>query len=357
MAIVPLLLMWLVAATQPAFFKFLLVIIPSLCLLAGAGWWWGWHRTRGVLARRSKTDAGASSAKIARRLALIVLAVTILWGSYQSLRNMYYEPEYARADYRAIAAQIASENRPYAAVVLNAANQWEVFTYYHQEGAPVFPIPRGYPDPAVIDDELSDIIANHERIYAIFWGEAQRDPQRLVERWLDANTFKAREEWIGDVRFVTYAVAGSPALGEPVEELVEATDLRWGDAIQLAGFTLSSAELTAGDIVKVALSWQNDRPLPERYKVFLHLVDSQGQIVAQRDSEPGGGLALTTTWLPGETIVDHHGLLIPLGTPSGEYRLLLGLYELADPAARLTVETSGGTTDAFPLGTIVVGDS
>jgi hypothetical protein len=89
----------------------------------------------------------------------------------------------------------------------------------------------------------------------------------------------------------------------------------------------------------------------------LHLGDSQGQIVAQRDSEPGGGLALTTTWLPGETIVDHHGLLIPLGTPSGEYRLLLGLYELADPAARLTVETSGGTTDAFPLGTIVVGDS
>jgi hypothetical protein len=323
--------------------------------LAGAGWWWGWHGS--ISQKRSTINTGPSAGKIVRRLVLIILAVPILWGSYQSLRNMYYEPGYARADYRAMAAQIATEAHPNAAIVLNAANQWEVFTYYHKDGATVFPIPRGYPDPAVIDDELSDIIANHDRVYAIFWGEDQRDPQRLVERWLDANAFKAREEWIGDVRFVTYAVAGRPALGEPAEQMAEATALKWGDDIQLAGFTLSPAELPAGDIVQVALFWRSDRSLSERYKVFLHLVDSQGRIVAQRDSEPGGGLALTTTWQPGETITDNHGLLVPPGTPSGEYRLMLGLYESIDPAARLTVETAEGTTDAVHLGTIVVGDS
>ncbi|UCG23003.1 MAG: glycosyltransferase family 39 protein [Chloroflexota bacterium] len=349
MAFVPLLTMWLIGATQPAFFKFMLVIIPPLCLLAGAGWWWGWHD--GVPEKSSIVDTGPSVGKIMRRLVVIILALPIVWGSYQALRNMYYEPNYARADYRAMAAQVAVEAHPNAAVVLNAANQWEVFTYYHQDGAPVFPIPRGYPDPAIIDDELSDIIANHGRIYAIFWGEGQRDPQRLVERWLDANAFKAREEWVGDVRFVTYAVAG-----EPAGKLVEAPDLRWADAIQLASFTLSTTELPAGDIVQVALSWQSDRPLSERYKVFLHLVDSQGRIVAQRDSEPGGGLALTTTWQPGKTIVDNHGLLVPPGTPSEEYTLLLGLYELADPAARLMVETSEGSTDAVPLGTIIVNE-
>jgi hypothetical protein len=355
LALVPLAAMWLVGATQPAFFKFMLVIVSPLCLLAGAGWWWGWHGS--ISQKRSTINTGPSAGKIVRRLVLIILAVPILWGSYQSLRNMYYEPGYARADYRAMAAQIATEAHPNAAIVLNAANQWEVFTYYHKDGATVFPIPRGYPDPAVIDDELSDIIANHDRVYAIFWGEDQRDPQRLVERWLDANAFKAREEWIGDVRFVTYAVAGRPALGEPAEQMAEATALKWGDDIQLAGFTLSPAELPAGDIVQVALFWRSDRSLSERYKVFLHLVDSQGRIVAQRDSEPGGGLALTTTWQPGETITDNHGLLVPPGTPSGEYRLMLGLYESIDPAARLTVETAEGTTDAVHLGTIVVGDS
>ena len=355
-ALVPLVVMWLVGATQPAFSKFLLVIIPPLCLLAGAGWWWGWHGARSISGEQPATGTGPSTGKIVRRSVLIVLAVPILWGSYRSLSNMYYDPEYARADYRAMADQIADEAHPSAAVVLNAPNQWEVFTYYHKDGAPVFPVPRGYPDPANIDDELSDIIANRNRIYAIFWGEAQRDPQRLVERWLDANAFKAREEWIGDVRFVTYAVARGPALVEPAGEPVEVIGLRWGDDIQLAGFTLSPAELPAGDIVQVALFWRSDRPLSERYKVFLHLVDNDGRIVAQRDSEPGGGLALTTTWQPGETLIDNHGLLIPPGTHSGEYRLLLGLYEFTDPTARLTVETAEGTTDAFSLGTILVTD-
>jgi hypothetical protein len=73
--------------------------------------------------------------------------------------------------------------------------------------------------------------------------------------------------------------------------------------------------------------------------------------VAQRDSEPGGGLALTTTWQPETTVVDRHALLID--QPPGEYTLIVGLYDLDDPSARLSVE--GG--DAFTLTTItVVGD-
>src|SRR5690606_15390161 len=122
-----------------------------------------------------------------------------------------HDAAYARTDYRAMAAQIAAEAHPNAGVILNAANQWEVFTYYHRDGAPVYPIPRGQPQEAQIAQELAQIAARHERLYALFWGEAERDPQRLVERWLDANSFKAREAWVGDVRFVTYAVPPEPS--------------------------------------------------------------------------------------------------------------------------------------------------
>jgi hypothetical protein len=78
----------------------------------------------------------------------------------QSLLNLYTNPAYARADYRGMVAQIAAENHPNAAIILNAPNQWEVFTYYHDEAdAPVYPLPRGFPDPAQLEPELEQIVA------------------------------------------------------------------------------------------------------------------------------------------------------------------------------------------------------
>ena len=73
-------------------------------------------------------------------------------------------------------------------------------------------------------------------------------------------------------------------------------------------------------------------------------------------NEPGGGLALTTTWEPGALIADNHGLLLPAGTPPGDYRLLLGLYDLEDPNSRLPVFDAGGASlgDSLLLATISV---
>jgi hypothetical protein len=245
-----------------------------------------------------------------------------------------------------MAARIAAENQPNTGIILNAANQWEVFTYYYPDVDVVYPVPAGRPDPARIAAELEEITASHDRLYTLFWGEAERDPQRLVERWLDENAFKAREEWVGDVRFVTYEVPDDPAGSMPT-----AAGEQFGEHITLESYAVSPEFVQPGDIVQISLFWQTDTPLETRYKVFLHLLDEQGHIVAQRDSEPGGGLALTTTWPAGETIPDNHGVLIPPETPPGRYTLILGLYDLTDPASRLL--TPDGN-DSFLLNTIEV---
>jgi hypothetical protein len=112
--------------------------------------------------------------------------------------------------------------------------------------------------------------------------------------------------------------------------------------------------LRPGDIVEVTLFWQTAVPLQNRYKVFLHLLDENGNLVSQRDSEPGGGLALTTTWQPGEVVIDNHGLLISGDLPSGSYHLFLGLYDLANPASRLPITTPDGETDTYRLTTIII---
>jgi 4-amino-4-deoxy-L-arabinose transferase-like glycosyltransferase len=336
--LLPVLMMWLAQATRPAFYKFMVVAVPFLALLGG----------RGASMLIGRTGAGRSPA--AYGVAGSALIALVLLGSGQALSNLYFDPAYARADYRAMAARIAAEAHANAGIILNAANQWEVFTYYHRDGAPVYPLPRGVPDAALIAAELEEITARHDQLYAIFWGEAERDPERLVERWLDAHAFKATDEWVGDVRFVVYAVPPEPAM-----EMERPASVQFGEAITLRGYTLRGEQVQPGDIVQVTLFWETAEPLAQRHKVFLHLVDEAGTPLAQRDSEPGGGLALTTTWQPGVVVVDNHGVLVPPALAPGSYRLMLGLYDLADPNSRLPVRAGLDTgQDAYLLATITV---
>ena len=332
---VPVLLLFAAGLARPEFYKFLLIAVPPLCLLLAL-----------PLAQRTMAKAIWGARPL---LSLFLLAV--LWGSGHSLQNLYTNPAYVRADYRSMASRIRAAGHPNAGVILNAPNQWEVFTYYYPDESAVYPLPPGRqrPDPDVIDEQLGEIADRHDRLYAIFWGEAQRDPQRLVERWLDEHTFKATDEWVGDVRFVTYAV-----LPEAAEEMETAVDLKFGEHIQLKGYTLPDSDLAPGDIVPVTLFWETAAPLDQRYKVFLHLMDKTGQVVAQRDSEPGGNLALTTTWQVGQTIVDNHGILLPMTTAAGDYRVVVGLYSFADPGARLPISTEQGVVNAVTLATITI---
>ncbi|HEX6383072.1 MAG TPA: glycosyltransferase family 39 protein [Anaerolineae bacterium] len=330
---VPLLVMFAAGLVRPEFYKFLVVAVPPFCLLLAR-----------ALALQPKLIPWF-------RPLLSLLFLMVLWGSGRSLQNLYANPLYARADYRQIAAHIMAEAHPNAGIILDAPNQWEVFTYYYPKESFVYPLPKGRqrPDPAVISAELSDIAARHDRLYAVFWGEAQRDPERLVERWLDEHAFKATDEWVGDVRFVTYAVPANPA-----DEMETAVNLEFGEHIHLKGYTLLTDEVAAGDILQLTLFWETTTRLDWRYKVFLHLLDENGQVVAQRDSEPGGSLIPTTIWQPGQTIIDNHGILLPATTPPGQYRLIVGLYDFADPSARLPIRTSAGVVSAFPLATIRV---
>jgi hypothetical protein len=345
--------MLLLGATRPAYHKFMVVSVPFLALLMA----------RGALTPVPLLHGAPVWRRGVRGLSLLAL-VLLLSGRLGSLANLYYDPAFARDDYRGIAARIASDEHPDAGIILNAANQWEVFTYYHREGAPVYPIPRGRPDAGRIASELESIAARHDRLYALYWGAAERDPQRLVERWLDNHAFKAREEWVGDVRFVTYAVPQ-----EPPTEMEEEANVRFGPHISLEGYTLQGESPAAGDIIQVTLFWRSQAAVQTRYKVFLHLVDGGGQIVAQRDAEPGGNQAPTTTWQPGQVVRDNHGLLVPPETEPGHYALLVGLYPLDDPAARVPVQstqsdgnratsdraTSGlVNSDSYSLGSITV---
>jgi hypothetical protein len=102
--------------------------------------------------------------------------------------------------------------------------------------------------------------------------------------------------------------------------------------------------------------WQGLSEMDQLYFVFLHLVDEQGQIVAQHDRGPGiRGKEPTTSWLPGEVITDPVDLTLRPDRPPGTYTLRMGMYLPLD-GSRLPILDEEGQTggDFVEIGVIEV---
>jgi hypothetical protein len=94
--------------------------------------------------------------------------------------------------------------------------------------------------------------------------------------------------------------------------------------------------LAPGDVLQLHTTWHPLHALDKDYKIFVHLVDPTGTVVAQFDSQPGGGLNPTSQWIPGKTVKDEYPVVVPLSSPEGPYQVYLGLYD-GDTLERLPV--------------------
>ncbi len=328
-----LLLVWLPPLTfiatgsyRPAYLKFLLVSLPALALLLAA-------------------PAGAR-ATLERGGAFLLLAALLL-PQTQALRYLYNDPAYRRDDYRSVAALIAAEGRPGDAIALDAPNQWEVFTYYYRGPLEVFPAPY-HPNEAEVRTWLSTLLNGHNRLFVLYWGDQESDPERYIERGLAERAYKASEQWITSLRLARYGIAPLP------ESPTQRFDAHFGEAIILDGATLVGEHFHTGDIIPISLFWHAEEAPTERYKLFVHLLNSEGQLVAQYDAEPVGGFRPTHHWHAGEQILDRCGVIIPSELPPGRYTVRIGLYTFQ--GERLPVTWDDGTGDGLVIGTVEIGD-
>ena len=122
-----------------------------------------------------------------------------------------------------------------------------------------------------------------------------------------------------------------------------------GDHFLLTGYDLP-ARITPGASISVTLMWQSIREVDRNYKVFVHLLDTQGQLVSQSDAVPGNWTRPTSGWQAGEYVTDSHLLVLKSDLAPGEYRLVAGMYDI-ETRQRLPVASRG---DVIELGKIQV---
>lgn len=101
-------------------------------------------------------------------------------------------------------------------------------------------------------------------------------------------------------------------------------------------------ELVPGEPWTVTLYWRSEAETTTSYKVFVHLLDEEGRVVAQSDTIPASWLRPTTGWLPPEVIEDTHVLHVPQGVSAHGLHGVVGLYE---PHTGMRATTPEGESD------------
>ncbi len=354
--LIPLALFFALDLYKPAWLKFLIVTLLPFHILVARGV----RRLGDLLASCLRalvrpSHPGSVGFRPAAR-ALVALAVAAL--VYPSLRNLYFNPAYYRDDYRQIAADIEDMRRDGDAVILNAPNQWEVFTYYYPDRH-VYPAPYR-PSSDEVKRFVIPILREYERLFVLYWGHAEADPARYVESSLADHAYKSGERWYGDVRLATYGVAPLP--GRPQTALdvwfggSVADSPAGGDAlILLQGYAVAQVvPFEPGDVVPVTLFWEAGTAIEDPYKVTLQILDNEGSLSAQVDTVPRDGLAPTSNWERGQVLIDRYGILLPQALPPGQYSLVVAVYH-AVTGERLPAAVDGEAIgDHVLLGDVTV---
>ena len=334
---------------SPPFLKFLLIVSPAWCLAVAACPLClptqslalpPLSRSPAVQNHKGTGDATAfrlplsSIASGSIAVLAAVLAVT-------ALPPYYSDPE-ARDNYAGIARTVAALGEPEQdLVILNAAGQADVWRFY-DVGFDSLPLPAERPPDRTRSEEiLARETADRRRIFALFWATEQSDRESIVENWLGRHAFKGWESWQGNVRFATYSMSRELTCTALVEPHV------FEDIAELVELCLSQDPLAAGDTLMAGLRWRPHRSPDHRLKVSVQLLDAREQVIVQRDGDPAGGSMPTTLWQKDELVTDNHGLSLPFGTPPGDYRLIVALYD-AETGSRLSTQSGDAVELAWP---------
>lgn len=121
----------------------------------------------------------------------------------------------------------------------------------------------------------------------------------------------------------------------PPAEMASVSADTLADLATLVGVLWESATAHA---TQLTLVWRAENLTSLSYRVFVHVVDAAGAIVAQSDAEPAGWNRPTTGWLPGEIVLDSHSLGVGLNELAA-YRVVVGLY---DPLTGQRLTTAAG---------------
>lgn len=120
-------------------------------------------------------------------------------------------------------------------------------------------------------------------------------------------------------------------------------ETHFGNLLDLRGVGFTGAP-QPGAQLHVQLYCQATAAHRQELRIFVHLEDESGKIVAQQDALGYDA----REWQPGDRFISFHNLALPDTLPSGKLRLVAGLYDVAT-GSRYSVTGTGAMGDFIEL--------
>lgn len=155
-----------------------------------------------------------------------------------------------------------------------------------------------------LDEQLVRWLTPYQRVWLIMQETVEDDPNAATERWLDQQSYRGRQLWIGSQRIVEYMTATQTP---PFPSAT--TPLAFGEAAVLTSYTLRPSH--HADYLLIDLTWQAQPAAEWRFSV--QALNSSGQVVVQLDDRPAR--------LPG--FRDQLGLALP----ADSQQVILKIYD------------------------------
>jgi len=125
--------------------------------------------------------------------------------------------------------------------------------------------------------------------------------------------------------------------------------------INLRGYEVHQSAVQPGGAIDVDLYWEVTGKPPGDYLLFVHLIDENGLMVAQRDTHPGLGNFPAGNWEPGDRFVESVRLFVPETAYSpNRATLTVGFYAPGSYRLGITGADGVGLGDSLPLETIQI---
>jgi hypothetical protein len=270
----------------------------------------------------------------------------------------YYQPYLSDGNNRAIAGSIFAQEQPGDAILHLVPQETQPFANTYHGRLPAYGLfARENLDPTDVE-LLAQLRSSKRRLWVVPDSTApERSGWESTLRSDDFLLIDSRPAGESGNRMALYALNNAHSLtqvglgtifGDPNEPGAVTADNGW---IQLEGYALTE-QTHAGQEVLIVLAWRSLQSIDHNYHVFVHLLNSDGEKVAQRDGQPVQWMRPTSTWTPKEEIVDRYGMLLPVDLPAGNYTVAVGLY---DPVSGQRLPISAGPGDyAVELGPVQV---
>jgi len=228
---------------------------------------------------------------------------------------------------------ITSYSGPSDALIFNSPVETSLLQNHYKGTLPIYGLFEGGPPlPPEKEELLQALTARYRRLWLIPGGLNDG-----LDVWLSEKGYRAFNEPFGEERLALYFFPSQP-LAERAEEAI------FGERIALKGYGMME-QVKPGDVLAVNLHWKAIATLPLDYHLFVHLIDQEGTLWAQKDS-----FKPTSGWQPGEEVDDKQAILLPRDIPPGQYQIVVGFY-LLESGQRLVL-TDG--QDSLGLGSIEV---